>query len=111
MYRDTALEGLVKVPGALAAYYQTNKFLPFINNEVVATRNETYKERVKKLNTLVLIKVGGEPACNQSFHTKVGLLEPRYYLSDRYYLNPSWNVIVVGGSSRWSSLSAAHEGG
>ena len=58
-YDNSSAAGYFKVPTALPAYYKNNNFLKYINNELPSARNETYKKRVKRLNTLVLIKVKG----------------------------------------------------
>lgn len=56
-YDNSSAAGYVKAPSALLGYYLHNGFLTRINNELPWARNQTYKERVKKLNLMVLIKV------------------------------------------------------
>nr|XP_023899765.1 palmitoyl-protein thioesterase 1 [Quercus suber]POE51445.1 palmitoyl-protein thioesterase 1 [Quercus suber] len=50
-----APSGYVKIPTDISAYLKGCKFLPKLNNEIIATRNSTYKERFASLQNLVLI--------------------------------------------------------
>ncbi|KAJ7874705.1 Alpha/Beta hydrolase protein [Mycena olivaceomarginata] len=60
VYGRWAQENLVQAqyfrdPARLETYYSSNKFLPAINNELLGSRNETYRRNLASLNKLVLV--------------------------------------------------------
>ncbi|XVF22785.1 hypothetical protein REPUB_Repub12eG0201000 [Reevesia pubescens] len=50
-----APSGYLKIPTDLTDYLEGCRFLPKLNNEIIAMRNSTYKERFASLQNLVLI--------------------------------------------------------
>ncbi|GLT39607.1 hypothetical protein SLA2020_137890 [Shorea laevis] len=95
----------VKVPTDIPKYLKGCKFLPKLNNEIVATRNSTYKKRFASLNNLVLI-----------MFEKDAVVVPKETSWFGYYADGSYDIILPAQETRlyiedWIGLKTLDEAG